>query len=285
MKKIIFKLFYKFLLILNKLSSNKLIYKIISNYHKNAYVKKKILSKEITFFIPNQITNWRVKTFFNQEPETLEWINNFQNKSKIIFWDIGANIGLYSIYATIKHSDIEVISFEPSTNNLRVLSRNISINNLENKIKINQLPLSDKSNSYELMNDSEFIEGYSMSTYAYKDDFEGNIIKPKNKYKILGTSINNIIENNMLKIPNYIKIDVDGIEHKILSKAETVLSSQNLRSVIVEINENFQEQYDEILRIMLKYNFKLRHKKQSKFELNKKFEKTFNYIFEKVDEI
>ena len=51
-----------------------------------------------------------------------------------LFIDIGANIGLYSIYAAIKHSNSEVISFEPSTSNLRVLSRNISINKLEEKI-------------------------------------------------------------------------------------------------------------------------------------------------------
>ena len=58
-------------------------------------------------------------------------------KTKKYFWDIGSNIGLYSIYAKIKHENIEIHSFEPSSSNLRVLSRNISINDLENKIKIN----------------------------------------------------------------------------------------------------------------------------------------------------
>ena len=85
MKKIIFKLFFRFLLILNKLSSNRLIYKIVSNFQETSYVKKKILSNEIMFFVPNEITNWRVKTFFNQEPETLEWIDNFNNKKKLYF--------------------------------------------------------------------------------------------------------------------------------------------------------------------------------------------------------
>ncbi len=117
MEKIFFKFFFKFLLILNKLSSNRLIYKIVSSFQETSYVKLKILSNDIMFFVPNEITNWRVKTFFTQEPETLEWINSFNDKTKIIFWDIGANIGLYSIYATTRHSDIEVVSFEPSTNN------------------------------------------------------------------------------------------------------------------------------------------------------------------------
>ena len=59
-----------------------------------------------------------------KEPETLEWIDQFKG-DKIVFWDIGANVGLYSIYAALKHKDIQIISFEPSVNNLRVLSRNI----------------------------------------------------------------------------------------------------------------------------------------------------------------
>ena len=40
--------------------------------------------KETTFFSPNQIINWRVKTFFTKEPETLEWIDGFSSNEKII---------------------------------------------------------------------------------------------------------------------------------------------------------------------------------------------------------
>ena len=68
----------------------------------NSYKKIKILDKMITFFIPNQLVNWRVDTFL-KEPETLQWIDGFKTEEKIIFWDIGSNIGLYSIYATLKH--------------------------------------------------------------------------------------------------------------------------------------------------------------------------------------
>ena len=70
-------------------------------------------------------------SFFTKEPETLDWINNFEQKENLIFWDIGANIGLYSIYNSIKNKDSITISFEPSSSNLRILSRNISINKLK----------------------------------------------------------------------------------------------------------------------------------------------------------
>ena len=95
---------------------------------------------------------------FTKEPETLEWIDGFDKKDKITFWDVGANIGLYSVYAATKFDNIDVTAFEPSTSNLRILSRNISENNLNNKIKINQLPLTDKNNKFLEMQESEFIE-------------------------------------------------------------------------------------------------------------------------------
>ena len=87
-----------------------------------SYKSIKILNKKIIFFVPNFLTNWRVDTYFSKEPETLEWIDSFDMKEKLIFWDIGANIGLYSIYNSLKHPKSTTIAFEPSSLNLRILT-------------------------------------------------------------------------------------------------------------------------------------------------------------------
>ena len=132
-----FKKFFKksFLVIIKEI--------IEKNLYKDIYIQ----DQKIHFFIPNQLTEHRVNTLFSKEPETIDWINSFDmNKKKIIFWDIGANIGLFSIYAAIKHLNCEIVSFEPSTSNLRCLSRNISINNLDDRIKIFTNPLSNSDN-------------------------------------------------------------------------------------------------------------------------------------------
>ena len=71
-------------------------------------------------------------------------VNNFKNNKT--FWDIGANIGIYSIYAATKFTKLKIIAFEPSTSNTRTLSRNISINNFDNKIKIFPIALCNKPN-------------------------------------------------------------------------------------------------------------------------------------------
>ncbi len=250
-----------------------------------SYKSIKILDKEIKFFVPNQILEWRVDTYFSKEPETLEWIDSFEKKENLIFWDIGANIGLYSIYNSLKHPKSTTIAFEPSSSNLRVLTRNISINNLEKNIKVVPIPLTNKENIFQEMNEGKFVEGGALNSFGEKFDFEGKEFKPTMKYNLLGTTINYFLENSILDIPDYIKIDVDGIEHLILEGGDKFLNDKKVKSLSIEINENFKEQYDKVLNLMNKYEFKLLHKKHNDDMLSEqsKFKNTYNYIFKKLN--
>ena len=244
------------------------------------YKSLKIHNKKIDFFIPNNITSERINTFFSKEPKTLEWIDNFEKKESLIFWDIGANIGLYSIYNAIKHPSSLTISFEPSSSNLRVLTRNISINNFEKNIKIIPNPLSNKENIFQTMNESHFIEGGALNTFGNNIDFRGKLFNPKMKYSILGTTIDYFIEKKILEVPDYIKIDVDGIEHLILKGSKNILKNEKIKSFNIEVNEKFQEQHDKIIDIMKENGFKFSHKyndvKNSKINNT---EDCYNYVF------
>ena len=247
----------------------------------DSYKKIKILDRDVKFFVPNYITNWLIDEFYTKEPETLEWIDSFEKKeNKIIFWDIGANIGIYSIYASLKYPNIEVVSFEPSTNNLRILTRNISINKLEEKIKVNQFPLSNVENKYLMFNEGKFIEGVGTHTWGENYNFEGKYFNPVNNYKIYGTTINYLLDNNILAIPNYIKIDVDGIEHLILRGASKYLKNPNIKSLSIELNENFKEQIDSAFNIMKENNFNFKHKKHAASTLNV-YKDIYNYVLER----
>ena len=244
--------------------------------------KIEINNKDTFFFTPNYTVKWRVETIFSKEPETLEWIDSFKaiNNKTIIFWDSGANIGLYSIYAAQKIDNIKIYSFEPSTSNLRVLSRNIFLNNLNKKISISQFPLTSKKNVFLDMNESEFIEGWSMNSFGTKKGYDGEEIKVKQKYKIFGTSIDNLIENEVIELPNYVKIDVDGIEDLILEGANKILSNETLKSLSIELNENYEDQYNKIIRLMENFGLKLKQKKHDPiYDDNEKFSKVYNCIF------
>ena len=129
------------------------------------------------------------------------------------------------------------------------------------------------------MNENNFIEGGALNTFETYN-FEGQKFESEMKYTILGTSINYLLENKILEIPDYIKIDVDGIEHLILEGGNKFLNSQKIKSLSIEINENFKNQFEMIIKIMEENNFKILHKKNNiNSEKNTKFSNTFNYVF------
>ena len=196
--------FFKFIVFLNflffKITKRNFLFYLKQFLREDSYQTIKILDQNVSFFVPNLLVQWRVDTFFSKEPETLEWIDNFENKvggdKKITFWDIGGNIGLYSIYAAVKHQNIDVTTFEPSTNNLQTLSRNISINNLEEKIKICQFPLTNKNNSFLMMKESSLEEGGALNVFGENFDYR--------LFMIFFILLFFILKNNKINIHVYI---------------------------------------------------------------------------------
>jgi FkbM family methyltransferase len=246
---------------------------------KFSYVQENILGHKIIFFAPNEFAKWRVKTFYIKEPDTLKWIDGFNSSENLIFWDIGANIGLYSIYNSLKNQNSKTIAFEPSSSNLRILSRNISINNLQDKIEIFQIPLSNVQNKFLLMREAQFIEGSGLNTFGANFNYEGKTIESNNDYKIFGSTINYFLRNKILDIPDHIKIDVDGIEHFILEGANEFLKEKKIKSILIEVNEDFEEQHQSIIKILSENNFKFSIKTRNVEIDNNMFSNNFNYIF------
>ena len=139
--KILIEIFLKFVVyILVKINLGRYI---LDELNKNIIKKKEIIiykDLKLIFYVPNRLSHYRVNTFHTKEPETLEWIDKF--KKKTTFWDIGANIGLYSCYAAKKNL-CKVYAFEPSIFNLEWLGRNIFLNNLVEKIVVIPIPLTE----------------------------------------------------------------------------------------------------------------------------------------------
>ena len=279
---ICFNILYVFLKILEKISKRFIMLRFKEFLEKKSYINKTIFNKKFFFFTPNELIRWRVDTILDKEPETIQWINTFNNNC--IFWDIGANIGLYSIYAAKnKNKNIKVYSFEPSTSNLRTLSRNISINKLQNKIFIIPFALSNLKNKILQLKEKWFIEGGALNAFGVNYDFSGKNFFFENSYNTFGTSLDDLIEKKVLNIPNYIKIDVDGIEDLILIGSKNILSNKKIKSILIEINEKFKSQKIKILRIMKKNNFKLITKNRNDFYYKNEFDGIYNYIFKKDD--
>lgn len=196
----------------------------------------------MNFVIPNPLCRYRVTTFATKEPETLEWIDSIPVDS--VIWDVGANIGLYSIYAA-KARKCRVYAFEPSVFNLELLARNIYLNDLQNQIVIVPVALSDKVGA-SLFKMSTTQWGGALSAFGQDFDQSGRELKRLFEYCTYGVSIADAVALFGITPPRHVKIDVDGIEHFILRGGKDILAMVD--SVLIEINDNFTEQAEESSR-------------------------------------
>jgi len=230
---------------------------------------------KLNFYSPNRINKFRIETFSSKEPETLKWIENFEENG--VLWDIGANIGLYTCYAA-KLKNTSVYAFEPSVFNIELLTKNVFLNQLSKKVTIVPLPLVDKIKESEFNLTSKDIGG-SNSTFSKDYTYDGSKLKKEFHYKMLGINMNDCVNVLKIKQPDYIKIDVDGIEHLILEGGNQVL--RQTRSVLVEVDEKFTLQVEKTKKYLTESGLKLTEKKHSDLIEKSKFKSVFNQIWKR----
>ena len=212
---------------------------------------------QLVFSVPNSLNRYRIDSFSTKEPETLEWIDNFPPES--VLWDIGANIGLYSCYAA-KARSCKVFAFEPSVFNLELLARNIYLNQLTSDVVIIPLPLSNNL-GISTLNMTTREWGGALSAFGQDYGWDGKQIKQVFNFRTIGISADNAVNLLSIQQPNYIKIDVDGIEHLILSGASHVLNI--VHGVLVEVNDDFLEHADQCNKILLQAGLVLKEKRHA----------------------
>jgi FkbM family methyltransferase len=186
--------------------------------------------------IETEIEKWRSDTFWSKEPETIQWINNFDYNA--ILYDIGANIGIYSLYCASLYPHSLIFAFEPVRCNYARLLQNIELNGFDNIIAL-PIGVSGISRIDTIREISEEI-GHSGSLINNIPD--DDITKV---YMIPTVTIDEVA--NLWKIePNHIKIDIDCGEHDIVVKGIETLRNEKVKSCLVEINNHRKE----ICRIM-----------------------------------
>jgi FkbM family methyltransferase len=206
---------------------------------------------KLRFFCPSILPEWRARTLMTKEPETMEWINSF-DKSDVL-WDVGANVGVYTLYAALH--GVSVYAFEPSPSNYYLLSRNIEINGFDEKISSFCVAFNDETQLESLYMASTELGG-ALSSFGEAKDWRGDTYDVKFKQAMLGYSIDDFISQFIPAFPNHLKIDVDGIEKKIVDGATKTLSDKRLKTVLIELNINLDE-CSEIINIMDGHGFVL----------------------------
>lgn len=212
---------------------------------------------QLKFAAPNALCDWRARTFSTKEPETLEWIDSIPENS--VLWDVGANIGLYSVYAAKKRG-CRIWAFEPSVFNLELLARNIHGNGLTGKVCIVPLALSDRLGSSQMrMTTTEW--GGALSTFGQNFGWDGAAIRQIFEFQTIGLSMEDAMQKLAIPQPDYIKMDVDGLEHFILKGGPSVL--RNIKGMLIEVNDDFHEQAEQCRKLLSESGLVLKEKRHS----------------------
>jgi FkbM family methyltransferase len=165
----------------------------------------------------NRVISKRMKSYYTKEPKTLEWINSFSENSVLV--DIGANIGVYTLYAAKRGHT--VYAYEPQAQNFSELMINIYLNDFGNKVKAYPFAIMDK-NGIGDMSLLSVVPGQSHNDYGIDD---GRFKQGISSFKL-----------DHLKVqPNHVKIDVDGLESKVLQGMPKTL--ENVESVLIEVTD------------------------------------------------
>jgi FkbM family methyltransferase len=193
--------------------------------------------KVIKFCTPNLMTLDRVWNLFHAEPVTIEWILNFKENETL--FDIGANVGTYGIFASIMRY-ATVFAFEPESQNFGLLTKNILYNNLSERMTAWPVAISDEQ-KFSLLNLWGFRAGNSHHFFDESLNFK---LEKENFPFVQGavsTTIDSLVEAQIIPIPDHIKIDVDGIEDKVVNGAWDTLSHQGVQSILIELNTNLEQ--------------------------------------------
>jgi len=161
--------------------------------------------------------------------------------------DIGAKIGIYSLaFSKFIGPTGKVFSFEPTPDSFNILKKNMNENHLENMI-IEQKAVTDK-NEIQLL---ELFE--SNGNNRINND-------SKNSININCTSLDNYFSDSHEKI-SFVKIDVEGLEPKVLSGMKNVLKKNPKIKILLEYNPKLMKFYgyvpEKILEDLTKQGFSL----------------------------
>jgi FkbM family methyltransferase len=195
----------------------------------------------IRFYTPSPLLMARANSVLSKETDTISWIDSFEPGT--VFWDVGANVGIYTLYAAVQKR-VSVLAFEPSAANFHVLSRNLESNGIGDWGTAYCIAFSGRT-ELGVMNLASSAMGAAISQFGCLGEmsryWEG--LPGATSQGMIGFSIDDFIKQFNPPFPNYLKLDVDGLESSILEGAYFTLRDARLRSVIVELDIGSEGDY------------------------------------------
>lgn len=168
-----------------------------------------------------------------KEPETYDWLETFDAGD--VLWDIGANVGVYSLYAAARGQT--AYAFEPEATTFAVLARNVDINGFGERITALNVAIGEKSGlgTFELAHETVGSAQHQLMSDAPAGGGARQSGKPRRTiFVVSGADLPDI----GVQPPNHIKVDVDGSELAVVKGLGGILASPTLKSLQIELRAN-----------------------------------------------
>ncbi|MDO9000950.1 MAG: FkbM family methyltransferase [Bacteroidota bacterium] len=196
---------------------NKLLYKVIRKF----LIKTTQSNNARKVYLgPLKGKKWIYSSGYSQyfmgdyEKEVVDIFYEYAEKSKVIY-DIGANIGYYTLIASKAANDnSKVYAFEPFPENVIALKKNIEVNNNSN-IMVLEFAISNKIGRASFSNSDNNVANTLCE--------DSPTFKNNKSIEVRTITIDDLILNNTIEVPDLIKMDVEGTELEALIGAEETL--------------------------------------------------------------
>jgi FkbM family methyltransferase len=189
--------------------------------------------KRIKIHCGGEVSRFRAQTLLTKEPGTLAWIDQFSDGDVML--DIGANIGVYTLYAAVTKG-LRVIAVEPSAANFNNLSRNIQLNGIGDLVYPFCIAASDRQNVAKLfMHSGGLVAGGSGSIFGSDILDDDSKMDVRGVQHAMGFSMDGLIDMFGLPFPTQIKMDVIGTQDRVIRGALGLLRDLRVKSAMLEI--------------------------------------------------
>lgn len=212
----------------------RLILKIIPHHYAITVVQGSL--KGYKWIKGSGVNSYWLGTYEKEQQEIFEK----KIKSGDVVFDIGANVGFYSLIASKKIGvKGKVYAFEPAPRNLYYLKKHFEINNCHNAILV--------SGAVSNKNDMVYFNDGDHPATGFLSNDTGNLLVPT-------FNLDELIENKKVLAPNLIKIDVEGAEFDVLRGAIKLLNQYHPTIFLSTHNE---KAHIECLSLLRSLNYKL----------------------------
>jgi FkbM family methyltransferase len=174
-------------------------------------------------------------------------IKKFEINSNDVIIDIGAHIGIFTIYASQFCNNGKIYSFEPVKENYDLLLNNIKLNHSE-QVKPFNLAVSNTND---------------VVTIYINDDKAAHSIFPSSEssIKVKSITLQNIFEENNINHCNFLKLDCEGAEYEILCNLPAKYFKE-IDKIVMECHfvDKKPELIGDLKQILVKQGFQVRTK-------------------------